>query len=61
MIFNERQYITTKAKINDFAKAIARLELDSLLMACIFTYLSIDTIYKQVARQSGLFPTLVYL
>ena len=26
MIFNERQYITTKAKINDFAKAIAKLE-----------------------------------
>jgi ribosome-binding protein aMBF1 (putative translation factor) len=26
MIFNERQYITTKAKINEFEKAIAKLE-----------------------------------
>jgi ribosome-binding protein aMBF1 (putative translation factor) len=26
MIFNERQYITTKAKINEFGKAIAKLE-----------------------------------
>jgi DNA-binding XRE family transcriptional regulator len=27
MIFNERQYITTKARINDFEKAIAKLEI----------------------------------
>ncbi len=26
MIFNERQYITTKARINDFEKAVAKLE-----------------------------------
>lgn len=26
MIFNERQYITTKARINEFGKAIAKLE-----------------------------------